>query len=69
MHSLDEEQIFVKFAGKEESWFQQFKVVSSVPVSEEKISQPNNGPNMKQTNKKQSVVDHHKLKCTMQRVV
>ena len=66
---MGEEQIIVKFAGEEESWCQQFKVVSSVPASEEKMSQPNNGPNMKQTNMKQSVVDHHKLQCTIQRVV
>ena len=32
-------------------------------------SQPNNGPNMKQTNVKQSVMYLHKLKCTIKRVV
>ena len=66
---MGEGQIFVKFAREEVSLFQHFKVVLSVPVSEEKMSQPNNGPNMKQTNMKQSVVDHHKLKCTIQKVV
>ena len=58
---MGEEQIFVKFAGEEDSSCRQFKVASSVPASEEKKSQPNNGPNMKQTNVKQSVVDHHKV--------
>ena len=51
---MGEEQIFVKFAREEVSLFQHFKVVLSVPVSEEKISQPNNGPNMKQTNKQKN---------------
>ena len=66
---MGEEQIFVKFAREELSLFQHLIVVLSVPVSEEKVSHPNNGPNIKQTNMKQSVVDHHKLKCTIQRVV
>ena len=66
---MGEGQVFVKFAREELSLFQHFKVVLSVPVSEEKMSQPNNGPNMKQTNMKQSVVDHHQLKCTIQKVV
>ena len=66
---MGEEQLFVKFAREEESLFQQFKVAPSVPALEEKMSQPNNGPNMKQTNMRQSVVDHHKLKCTIQKVV
>ena len=65
---MDDGQIFKKTAG-EEFWLQQFKVMLSVPASEEKMSQPNNGPNMKQTNMKQSVMDHHKLKCTIQRMV
>ena len=69
LHLMGGEEIIVKFAGEEESWCQQLKVVLSVPASEEKMSQPNNGPNMKQTNMKQLVVDHHKLKCTIQRVV
>ena len=56
---MGEEQIFVKFAGEEEYWLQQFEVASSVSASEEKMSQPNIGPNMKQRNMKQSVVDHH----------
>ena len=42
------------------------KVMFYVPASEEKKY---NGPDMKQTNMKQSVMDHHKLKCTVQRVV
>ena len=40
------------------------KVVFAVPSSEEEKSQPNNGPNMKQTNMKLSVMDRLKLKCT-----
>ena len=66
---MGEEQILLKYAREEEYWLQQLEVASSVSASEEKMSQPNNGPNMKQTNMKQSVVDHHKLKCTIQRVV
>ena len=65
---MSEEQIFKKNA-EEESWFQQFKVMLSVPASEEKMIQRNNGPNKRQTNMKQSVMDHHKLKCTIQRMV
>ena len=53
-----EEQIFVKFAREELSLFQHFKVVLSVPVSEKKMSQPNNGPNMKQTNFSNSLIIH-----------
>ena len=65
---MSEEHIFEKNA-EEEAWFQLLKVMLSVPASEEKMSQSNNGPNKRQTNMKQSLMDHHKLKCTIQRIV
>ena len=66
---MPERQLFGEVAGQQDSWFQKSKVMFSATASEEKMSQPNNGPNMKQTNMKQLVMDHHKLKCTIQRVV
>ena len=61
--------MFEKFAGEEAFWFQQ-KLCSLFQLqTREQGEQWTQHETNKQTNMKQSVMDHHKLKCTIQRVI